>query len=314
MHKHGTVRTYEQNTLALFAAIVLAAGWCGFKIGARSPTTRSSAAASVSFQDDDGTDLMVPSVVVVTAMHSELERWIDRLPLGQTLGTELWWNGTLGILGMVTGEGMRSAAISATALGYDNRFDVRSSYWMFAGIAGVDPAAGSIGSAFWAEAIIHADAGNMFDAREIPASFNGTTILPSNRDLPFGAPPPTDAEVKSQGGIVYNISSLANYAYNVTRSIVLPDDASLLAIRAAYEEGTPARMPPSVRLGNVVSSNLFWAVSTFFLFNTIFDEARFIGHFHDSVGASMARLLVGWSRQRRFCYHCYGRHLHSVRT
>lgn len=271
---------HAQNTGALLAAIVLAAGWCGFKIGARTLNARSAAAAAASFPTD-GSEVIVPHLVVVTAMHSELERWIDRLPLGQTLSSELWWNGTLGILGMVTGEGMRRAAISTTALGYDNRFDVRSSYWMFAGIAGVDPDAGSIGSAFWAEAIIHADAGNMFDAREIPASFNGTTILPSNRDFPFGAPPPTDAEIGSQGGIVYDISILADYAYNVTRSIMLPDDASLLAIRAQYAEGTPARMPPSVRLGNVVSSNLFWAVSTF-VFRSLQCSAMWVvGHFHD---------------------------------
>ena len=37
------------------------------------------------------------------------------------------------------------------ALGLDPRFDFRNAYWLVAGIAGVDPADASLGSAAWAE-------------------------------------------------------------------------------------------------------------------------------------------------------------------
>lgn len=229
--------------VVLFATSVW---WSGYQFGKRRSV-------------EDSTIRYVPRVVVVCAMASELERWIERLPLPSTLSfpggsSELRWSEELGILGVATGEGSRRASVSITALGYDNRFDLRLSYWMFAGIAGVDPQYGSIGSAFWARAVVHADSGNMFDSREIPDTFDGTTILPSNRDKPFGLPTPSPSE---RVDMAYDLSRLAEFAYNLTKDVVLEDSDKLRAVRAQYSG--PASLPPVVRMGNAASSDLFWA-------------------------------------------------------
>jgi len=50
-------------------------------------------------------------------MPTELQRFVDRLPLGEALhfpggSDQLYQNTTLGVLGMVTGEGLRKASIA----------------------------------------------------------------------------------------------------------------------------------------------------------------------------------------------------------
>ncbi|KAJ8599518.1 hypothetical protein CTAYLR_009450 [Chrysophaeum taylorii] len=189
-------------------------------------------------------------------MPSEFARWKARVPLTEVVeipeAVEVRWNETVRILGVVTGEGPRRAAIAVTAAALS--VDARDAYWIFAGIAGVDPAYGSVGSAFWAEWVVHGDAGSMFDAREIPSGFNGTTILPADRDVPFGMPKPSKSEAR---GMIYELP-LAKWAFELTRDVELEDDDALRTLRAGYE-APAAREPPSVRLGNAASSNLFWA-------------------------------------------------------
>jgi purine nucleoside permease len=51
------------------------------------------------------------------------------------------------------------------ALGMDPRFDLSKAYWLVAGIAGIDPADGSLGSAAWAEWVVDGDIGYEIDAR-----------------------------------------------------------------------------------------------------------------------------------------------------
>jgi purine nucleoside permease len=53
-----------------------------------------------------------------------------------------------GALGMVTGMGTASAPAAIMAFGFDERFDLTHSYWLVAGIAGIDPNEGSIGTAY----------------------------------------------------------------------------------------------------------------------------------------------------------------------
>ena len=57
------------------------------------------------------------------------------------------YNAELGVLGIVTGIGNTKAAISITALGADERFDLTKTYWLVAGISGVDPEDAPTGSA-----------------------------------------------------------------------------------------------------------------------------------------------------------------------
>ncbi len=58
-----------------------------------------------------------------------------------------------------------------TALCLDPRFDLRKTYWIVDGIAGIDPAVGSIGSAAWAENVVDGDALREIDDRQLPSGW-----------------------------------------------------------------------------------------------------------------------------------------------
>ena len=103
-------------------------------------------------------------VVVVTMFEigedtgdtaGEFQLWRERQKLNERLPFahhhDLYLNRETGVLGMVTGMGTANSATAVMALGLDPRFDLSKSYWLIAGIAGVDPADASIGSAAWAE-------------------------------------------------------------------------------------------------------------------------------------------------------------------
>src|SRR5277367_245058 len=82
----------------------------------------------------------------------EFQYWVERLPLPQSLPfpvgrRALRYNPTMQVLGIVVGSGSINSSASVMALGLDARFDLTRAYWIVAGIAGVNPNAGSVGSA-----------------------------------------------------------------------------------------------------------------------------------------------------------------------
>jgi purine nucleoside permease len=137
-------------------------------------------------------------VVVVTTFEvgkdsgdtaGEFQDWVERLPLPETVAFpqayhDLRLNRALGVLGLVTGEGPTRAAASIEALGNDPRFDLSHAYFLLAGIAGVDPRAGSIGGAFWALHVVDGDLAHEIDARDIPPGWK-TGYVPLERAQPY---------------------------------------------------------------------------------------------------------------------------------
>src|SRR5258706_15927852 len=95
----------------------------------------------------------VPVKVVVVTMFEpgadtgdapgEFQYWVEREKLDRVYpfpqgNRDLRMNRD-GVLGVVTGIGTAKAAASIMALGLDPRFDLSKSYWLVAGISGVDP-------------------------------------------------------------------------------------------------------------------------------------------------------------------------------
>ena len=91
------------------------------------------------------------------------------------------------VIGIVTGVGNTNAAATIMALGLDPRFDLSRSYWLVAGIAGLDPADASVGSAVWADYVVEGDLGHEIDAREIPADWK-TGYIPLRKKKPYELP------------------------------------------------------------------------------------------------------------------------------
>src|SRR5271155_2357316 len=95
---------------------------------------------------------------------------------------------------MVAGEGHANVAASTMALILSDKFDLSHTYFLIAGIAGIDPNEGTTGSAAWARYLIDYGISWEIDAREIP----GTAADPSTPVWPYGylAIFPTDTTVQ----------------------------------------------------------------------------------------------------------------------
>jgi purine nucleoside permease len=185
---------------------------------------------------------------------------VERLPLQQSLLFPVGrrarrYNPTKHVLGIVVGSGSINSSASIMALGLDPRFDLSKAYWIVAGIAGINPNTGSVGSAAWAEWVVDRDLTHEIDAREIPPDWS-TGLVPLARIRPFQNPPPPPGIFSPSA---YHLNAgLVNWAYQLTANVRLDDNADLQAIRAPYVEQAEALRPPHVLKGDEISANDWW--------------------------------------------------------
>ena len=228
-------------------------------------STWLSAALLLATQWAIAADRPIPVRVVVVTMFErgadtgdepgEFQYWVEREKLDRVLpfpagNRDLRMN-RQGVLGIVTGVGTAKAAASIMALGLDPRFDLRHAYWLVAGIAGIDPADGSLGSAAWAEWVVDGDLGHEIDAREIPADWK-TGYVPLRKSKPYERPRPPDE------GEVYRLNpTLVEWAYRLTKDVPLADTAEMRARREQFPQEN-ARRPPFVLKGDTLSAGTFW--------------------------------------------------------
>lgn len=140
---------------------------------------------------------------------------------------------------MTTGMGHANAAASTMALTFSPRFDLRHTYFMIAGIAGIDPEQGTIGSAAWAKYLVDFGIQWELDGREIPSGWN-TGYLGINTTNPSQKPP---LDYKTE---VFPLNAkLADAAYALSRNAVLSDSPQAQAARAKFGYA-PANQPPAV--------------------------------------------------------------------
>jgi purine nucleoside permease len=213
----------------------------------------------------------IPIKVVVVSMFEygeitgdrpgEFQFWAERFPLEKSLpfsaGEFDLRLSEDGVLGICTGGGIANATASVMALGMDNRFDVSNAYWLVAGIAGADPEDLSLGSAAWAKFVIDGDLLIQIDAREIPDEWAYGII-------PLGGDKPAKVESDlSNGWTVDTIKfalndSLVDWAYRLTRDVVIPKSNGLAEFRAQFVDNPNAMKPPFVTIGDTLSSSTYW--------------------------------------------------------
>src|SRR5471030_2694625 len=209
----------------------------------------------------------IPVKVVVVAMFErgadtgdepgEFQFWVERNKLDRILPFPQGYHDLRmnkdGVLGVLTGVGNSKSAASIMALGLDGRFDLRKAYWLVAGIAGVDPADASLGSAAWAEWVVNGDLGHEIDPREMPADWP-TGYVPLRKNKPYEQP--LDPDDSSQ--VFHLVPGLVNWAYELTKDVKLDDTEALKKRRAAYTGFPNAQRPPFVLKGDTLSSETFW--------------------------------------------------------
>jgi purine nucleoside permease len=156
-----------------------------------------------------------------------------------------------GEMAVLTGQGTAHAAATIMALGLDPRFDLSHAYWLIAGIAGGSPDRISLGSAAWARWVVDGDLAYEIDAREMPADWP-TGYIPLRKTKPY-EPPAAPLDGQS-----YELNpAIANWAFNLTRNTPLPDSDKLKEVRGHFD-GAAANNPPTVLMGDEVSSSTYW--------------------------------------------------------
>ncbi len=187
----------------------------------------------------------------------ELQYWVERNHLDEVVPFPQAYHDLRmnrdGVLAVLTGMGTAKAAGSIMALGLDPRFDLRKSYWIVAGIAGVDPADASLGSSAWAEWVVDGELAYEIDAREIPAGCGPLACCVLGKAEPYQAPRTGDR------GEMYHLNgTLADWAFHLTEHVELGDTVEMQKDRAAYASAN-ARRPPFVLKGDTISSSTFFS-------------------------------------------------------
>jgi len=207
----------------------------------------------------------IPVKVVVIAMFEvgqdtgdqpgELQYWVERDHLDRVYPLPAGYHAVRmndsGEMAVLTGQGTAQATATLMALGLDPRFDFSHSYWIIAGIAGGSPDRISLGSAAWARWVVDGDLAYEIDAREIPSDWP-TGYIPLRKKIPFERP------AALLPGQVFALNpDLTQWAFNLTRSVPLPDSDKLKEIRAEFDSPT-AQRPPFVLLGDEISGSTYW--------------------------------------------------------
>ena len=165
---------------------------------------------------------------------------------------DLYYDPKRQLLAMVTGVGNIRSAAAVMALGLDQRFDLSHSYWLVAGIAGIDPHDASIGSAAWAAYLVDGDLAHEIDPREIPSDWK-YGYFPRDRKGPNDPSP-----ANPQGEMWALNIGLRDWAYDLTRDMKLPDDPSVATERARFTGFPNAQRPPFVLKGDNLAALTFW--------------------------------------------------------
>ncbi|KAH6847526.1 purine nucleoside permease [Chaetomium sp. MPI-CAGE-AT-0009] len=189
------------------------------------------------------TDIIKPKIMIISMFAPEATIWqrnLPRTPLGDLHALNLTLPGlsmlhptihctaTGAICQLTTGEGEINAASSTAALALSPRFDLRQTYFLVAGIAGVNPRRATLGGVALARYAVQVALQHELDAREMPDGFETGYV-------PFGA-----AEPYADPGIWYGTEvmelngGLRDRAFEFARRGELVDSEDAVAYRGRY--------------------------------------------------------------------------------
>ncbi|KAG8532904.1 uncharacterized protein KY384_002782 [Bacidia gigantensis] len=151
---------------------------------------------------------------------------------------------------VTTGEGEINAAGTSAALVYSGLFDLKKTYFLIAGIAGIDPNVGSTGSVTFARFEIQVALQYEFDIREIGNNF-------STGYIPYGAKEPLEYPSFIYGTEVFEVNdALRSKAITFAKTGALNDTDTAKKFRQQYK--SPGNKPPSVIPCDGATSDVFY--------------------------------------------------------
>ena len=151
----------------------------------------------------------------------------------------------------MTGEGEINSASTIGALATSNLFDLSSTYFLIGGIAGINPACGTLGSVSFARYAVQVGLEYEIDPRELANNY-------TNGYIPLGAKAPLDYPVFLYGSEAFELNvKLRDRAIHLSSSAKLNDTKDAQSYRKRYRSA-PANQPPSVIKGDVATSDVFF--------------------------------------------------------
>jgi len=197
-------------------------------------------------------------VLIISMFGPEAEPWIAPLGLSENIAVPglspdypaLRCNGDDVCL-LTTGMGHANAAASTLAVTLDPRFDLTRTYFLVAGIAGIDPARGTLGSAAWARWLIDSGIAQEIDAREMPRGWpSGYIGVMTGRP---GVKPKFDYRTEA-----FQLDeTLLQKALALSREAKLEDSAGARAYRVNYPRA-PANRGPAVIQCDTLGGDTWW--------------------------------------------------------
>lgn len=197
-------------------------------------------------------------VMIISMFDQEAQVWADQLKLEQPIAVPglsprypVVRCNSDDVCQLTTDMGKANAAASVAAMVQSGLFDLRSAYFLVAGIGGIDPAQGTTGTAAWSHYLVDADLAWELDARERGEGW-GTGYLGINMKTPADVPP------LHYGSEMFTLNeALMNRALALSRGVTLADAPQAQAYRARYAAG-PATRPPQVTQCDTMTGNTWY--------------------------------------------------------
>lgn len=149
-----------------------------------------------------------------------------------------------------------NAASSITALTFSPYFSFHKTYFLIAGIAGVNPEVATLGSVTFARYAVQVALQYEFDAREIPSNFTTGYV-------PQGSTDPTMYPQSIYGTEVFEVNdALRQIAIGFAKTATLNDSSAAVAYRANYATTsayTAGAQAPSVVACDVATSDVYFS-------------------------------------------------------
>lgn len=246
------VRTWRHR--APLAGLLLALAACG----SSSSSNDNSSAATTPVP----AARLTPKVVVINMFGGESAPFKEPLALTRKVtvkGLSSRYPDVLcntdDVCQLTTDMGYANAASSISALLYNSQLDLRQTYFIVAGIAGINPRLGTVGSAAWAKYAVDYSLSHEIDAREIPAGW-------AYGYFGIGTGSPTEKPKFDYHTEVFKLNAaLADRAYALSKGVQLSDSAEAQAFRARYPQA-PANQPPAVIQCDTASGDTWYAGTT----------------------------------------------------
>lgn len=200
-----------------------------------------------------------PKIMLITMFAPEAQTWIERLALDREIAVpglsaeypNILCNEQDTCL-LVTGMGQANAAASTMAMVLSPQFDLSQTYFLIAGIAGISPHQGTLGTAAWAHYLVEFGTQWGLDSRDAPEDWP-TGFLGINTQGPNEKP---RLDYKTE---VFALNpQLQAKAYALSRQVTLSESAGSAAWRAKYP-CAPANQPPQVTCGDTASSGTWFS-------------------------------------------------------